>query len=158
MSGLRLLVLICRLSIDSRGSENSYTYIGEIVVPIVLFVFCLYVLIPEIRHQLRVFRSQSWSVTSGTVQKGQVLHSGPAKYLQLPFRSLLGYAYKVNGKPYCGLFVLPTEDMEAAEKLQKQCEGKQVSVKYDPESPEISLLADRQLLGRRIIQKPPWLD
>jgi len=80
------------------------------------------------------------------------------KYLQLPFRSLLGYAFKVNDEPYWGLFVLAAEDMEVAEKLQKQADGKRVTVKYDPENPEISLLVDKELLGRRVVQNPPWLD
>ncbi len=105
-----------------------------------------------------MFRSRSWSIAHGTVQKGQILHSGPAKYLQLPFRSLLGYSYEVNGNPYWGLFVLPAEDMEAAEKLQKQAVGKSVTVKYDPKSPEISFLEERELLGRRVVQNPTWLD
>ncbi len=122
-----------------------------------LIVLTLYAAIPEIRHQLRIVRSRSWPIVHGTVQKGQILHSGPAKYLQLPFRSLLGYAYEVNGDPYWGLFVLVAEDMEAAEKLQKDADGKRVTVKYDPKSPEISLLVDKELLGRRIAQNPTWL-
>jgi hypothetical protein len=85
------------------------------------------------------------------------MHSGPVKYLQLPFRSLPGYSYEVNGKPYWGLFVLPVEDMEAAEKLQKLAVGKSVTVRYDPKSPEISLFEERELLGRRVEQNPTWL-
>lgn len=94
----------------------------------------------------------------GKAQKGQILHSGPVKYLQLPFRSLLGYAYEVSGKSYCGLFVLAAEDMEMAENLQTQAAGKSVSVKYNPKSPEISLLEERELLGHRVAQNPTWLD
>jgi len=48
--------------------------------------------------------------------------------------------------------------MEAAEKLQKQAVGKSVTVKYDPKSPEISFLEERELLGRRVVQNPTWLD
>jgi hypothetical protein len=104
-----------------------------------------------------MFRSRSWPLAYGTVQKGEILHSGPVKYLQLPFRSLLGYSYEVNGKRFWGLFVLPVEDIEAAEKLQKQAVGKSVTVRYDPKSPEISLLEERELLGRRVEQNPTWL-
>jgi len=78
--------------------------------------------------------------------------------LYVPFRSLLGYAYKVNGRPYWGLFALVAEDRETAEKLQKQAEGSPVTVRYNPKNPEVSILGDRELLGRRVVQDPMWLD
>ena len=92
------------------------------------------------------------------MQKGEILHSGPTRYLQMPFRSLLGYAYRVNDNRYSGIFVLVAEDMESAERLQLQADGKPVRVKYDPKDPGVSVLVDRELLGRRIIQDPMWLD
>ncbi len=78
--------------------------------------------------------------------------------MYVPFRSLLGYAYKVNGQSYWGLFALVAEDRDTAEKLQKQAEGKPVSVRYNPKAPDVSLLEDREFLGRKVVQDPLYLD
>lgn len=110
------------------------------------------------RHQAKVFRSRNWPSIQGTVQKGEILQSGATRFLKVPFRSLLGYAYTVDGRPYWGLFVLIAEDRETAEKLQKQTEGMAVRLRYNPESPSESLLNDKDLLGRRVIQDPFYLD
>jgi hypothetical protein len=90
--------------------------------------------------------------------EGRDIESGATTFLKIPFRSLLGYAYKVNGRPYWGLFALIAEDRETAEKLQKQAEGRPVTVRYNPKSPEVSFLEDRELLGRRVVQDPMYLD
>lgn len=108
--------------------------------------------------QSRVFRSRSWPVVPGTVQKGEILSRGATTFLQVPFRSLLGYAYNANGRSYCGLFALIAEDRDAAEKLQKQGEGRPVTVRFNPKSPEESLLVDREFLGRKVMQDPFYLD
>ena len=130
----------------------------EIVIVIAMVTLSAWVMVRAVRYQSRLFRSRSWPVVPGSVQKGEILHSGPTKILQLPFRSLLGYAYKVNGRPYWGLFALVAEDRETAEKLQKQAEGSPVTVGYNPKNPEVSLLEDKELLGRRVVQDPMWLD
>lgn len=139
-------------------AQNFYDELGKTALIAILLSLCLYALIPEISHGVRIFRSQNWPKVSGTVQKGEVLHSGPARYLQLPFRSLLGYAYQVNGTSYWGLFVVPVNDMWEAEVMQKRALGKLVTVKYDPKRPSVSLLADREICGRRITQHPTWLS
>jgi hypothetical protein len=130
----------------------------EAVIAAVFGTLAVWRIIPEIRHQFRMWRSQSWPVVHGTVQKGEVLHSGGGRASFLPFRSLLGYAFSVDGRSYWGVFVLAAEDMQTAEKLQKQAEGIAATVQYDPKNPEISFLVDRELLGRRIVQDPRWLD
>ena len=109
-------------------------------------------------HQSKIFRSRSWPVVPGTVQKGEILSRGATKILYVPFRSLLGYSYKGNSLPYWGLFAFIAEDRKTVEKLQLQAEGKPVTVRYNPKSPEESLLEDRGLLGRRVIQDPFYLD
>jgi hypothetical protein len=111
-----------------------------------------------LRYQSRLFRSRNWPAVAGTVQRGEILQKGATTFLKVPFRSLLGYAYKVDGRPYWGLFALIAEDRETAEKLQMQAEGRSVAVKYNPKAPEVSVLEDRQLLGRRVIQDPMYLD
>jgi hypothetical protein len=111
-----------------------------------------------VRYQSKIFRSRSWPVVPGTVQKGEVLQRGATKFLYVPFRSLLGYAYQVNGRSYWGLFALKAEDRYTAEKLQTQAEGKPVTIRYNPKAPEQSLLENREFLGRRVIQDPLYLD
>lgn len=130
----------------------------ELLIVVVLVTRSASFVVPEIRYQFKLMRSGSWPVVQGAVQKGEFLHAGPTKYLQLPFRSLLGYAYNVNNDPYWGSFVLAAEDRNVAEKLRGQADRQPVSVKYDPKRPQISALVDRVLLGRRLIQDPMWLS
>ena len=37
-------------------------------------------------------------------------------------------------------------------------EGRPVTVRYDPKTPEVSLLEDREFLGRKIVRDPLYLD
>jgi hypothetical protein len=130
----------------------------EMIIILILAAGSVSFVTPEIRYQLRVFRSRQWPTANAIVQKGEVLHSGTTTFLTLPFRSLLGYRYSVNADSYWGLFVLVTEDMEAGQALQKQADGKPLAIKYDPKHPNISVVATKELLGRRIIQYPRWMD
>ena len=131
---------------------------AEIALALALGTFGAWVMVRAVRYQSKLFRSRTWPVAPGTVQKGEILHSGATKVLYVPFRSLLGYAYKVNGQSYWGLFALVAEDRETAEKLQQQAEGRAVAVRYNPKTPEVSLLEDREFLGRRVVQDPVYLD
>jgi hypothetical protein len=128
------------------------------VIAIVGGTLALWGITRAVRYQSKLFRSRNWPTVPGTVQKGEILRSGATKILYVPFRSLLGYAYQVNGQPYWGLFALIAEDRETAEKLQVHADGRLVTVRYNPRSPEVSLLEDREFLGRRVIQDPIYLD
>jgi len=64
----------------------------------------------------------------------------------------------VPGESYRGLFALVAEDRETAEKLQQQAEETAVTARYNPKTPEVSLLEDREFLGRRVVQDPVYLD
>jgi len=130
----------------------------EIALGIAVGAFAVWGIGRAIRYHAKLFRSRAWPVVPGTVQKGEILHSGATKILYVPFRSLHGYAYKVDGRSYWGLFALIAEDRETAEKLQQQAEGRTVSVRYNPKTPEVSILADREFLGRRVVQDPMYLD
>ena len=111
-----------------------------------------------VRYQAKLFRSRTWPVVRGTVEQGEILNSGATTILYVPFRSMFGYAYDVNGRSYRGRFALIAEDRETAETLQRQAEGKAVNVRYNPTTPERSLLDDREFLGRRVVQDPLYLD
>ena len=77
----------------------------------------------------------------------------------LPFcyHSVFGYAFKANGSRYAGFFALATDDEDSAAALQKQVPGTTVTVRYKFNNPDVSLLEDEQILGRRIIQNPHLL-
>ena len=110
------------------------------------------------RYQLKLFRSRNWPIAPGTVQRGEILQRGATTFLYVPCRSLMGYSYTVNGRPYFGFFALVAEDRQDAENLQKQAEGQAVTVRFNPKSPAESLLDDRKLLGRSVKQDPFYLD
>jgi hypothetical protein len=106
-----------------RRTNTGSDSLLEAAIAAVLGTVAVWMMIPQIRHQSRMWRSQSWPVVHGAVQKGEVLHSGGGRTSFLPFRSLLGYAFRVDGRPYWGLFVLAAEAMQTAEKLLKQADG-----------------------------------
>src|SRR6476661_997843 len=97
-------------------------HLAEIALAVAVGAFAAWAIVRAVRYQSKLFRSRTWPVAPGTVQRGEILQSGATKILYVPFRSLLGYAYKVNGQSYWGLFALVAEDRETAEKLQKQAE------------------------------------
>jgi|SRR5579862_9062785 len=111
-----------------------------------------------VRYHLKLFRSRNWPTVRGTVQKGEILQGGATTFLYVPCRSLLGYSYTIDGSPYFGFFAFIAQDRETAEKLQKEAEGQAVTVRYNPKSPAESLLDNRELLGRRVMQDPFYLD
>jgi hypothetical protein len=46
-----------------------------------------------------------------------------------------------------GSFGLEAVDEEEAHALQKEASGDGVTVRYNPENPDVSILEDRQILG-----------
>jgi hypothetical protein len=46
---------------------------------------------------------------------------------------------------------------EDALAMQKEMSGMAVTVRYDPENPDVSILEDREICGRRITQNPHWV-
>ena len=133
-------------------------HFAEIGLSVAVGAFATWAMVRVVSYQSKLFRSRNWPVVPGTVQKGEILQSGATTILYVPFRSLLGYAYKVDGKSHWGLFALVAEDRETAEKLQTQAEGRSVTVRYNPKAPGVSLLKDREFLGRKVVQDPLYLD
>lgn len=139
-------------------SQVAIVDLIRVMIGVVGAAIGLWFIVPEVRFALRTLRSANWPVVEGLLQKGEVIERGATKFLQLPCRSLLGYRYSVNGNSYWGIFVVPAEDTQTGEKLQRQAEGKPVRIKYDPNNPSISIVLDKELLGRPIKQYPYWLD
>jgi hypothetical protein len=113
----------------------------------------------EIRYFIRTRRSLRWPTVPGIVQKGEILFPGWPKYIRsASFQSRCSYVYMVDGRSHFGVFVVTAEDAQSAERFQKQSDGAAVTVRYHPKNLDISLLADKEVAGRRIVQDPLWFD
>jgi hypothetical protein len=108
------------------------------------------------RFTIRRGQSRSWPVAQGTIQSCRV-EKGLNFLAPFRYYSVFGYAFKANGSRYAGFFALPTDDEDSAVALQKQAPGTTVTVRYKSNNPDVSLLEDEQILGRRIIQNPHLL-
>ena len=73
------------------------------------------------------------------------------------YRSIFGYVFPANGSRYAGFFAVEGNNEEEAYALQKQAAGTGVTVRYDPENPDVSILEDGTILGRRVMQNPHWV-
>ena len=113
--------------------------------------------VQSLRLQFRKRQSRSWPSASGTVQRYAV-EKGYDFWAPDTYRSILSYTFSANGSPrYAGLFAVRVEDEDTAKLLQKQAEGANVTVRYNPKNPDISLLEEEQILGHRITQNAHWL-
>jgi hypothetical protein len=112
-----------------------------------------------IRFFVRTRRAPHWPSIPGKIERADVLPPGSSPYLRLlSFRSMFSYAYMVNGSKYWGSFVVVAEDLQSATELQQRVDGCAVMVRYDPKNPRISLLGDKEIVGRQIIQDPMYFD
>lgn len=111
-------------------------------------------------HRLRLDfkkrRSRHWPTTTGTVQPCSLVR-GFGLWAPDLYRCVLGYAFRANESRYAGFFVVEAQDEETAQTLQKQAKGTSVTVRYNPLDPDVSLLDDERILGRRITQNPHWI-
>jgi len=102
-------------------------------------------------------RSRGWPIAVGTVQPVGVKPGwgflAPAQY-----RSIFAYTFRANGsRSYVGCFAVEAGREGDALDIQKEMRGMGVTVRYDPGNPDISILEDRRICGRRITQNPHWL-
>ena len=123
---------------------------------------CLEFLVAGLRYVRFAFKrnqSRSWPRTSGTVQAYRVEEKrgllgllGLNRYL-----SVFGYAFSANESRYAGFFALEADSEEMAQTIQRQAVGITVTVRYNSSNPDVSLLEDEMILGRKTIQNPHWL-
>lgn len=110
----------------------------------------------SLRLGLRRAQSRNWPLVSGTVQRAYVLPKwgwwAPGEY-----RSIFGYALPANGSRYAGFFALEANNEQDADALQKQLPGTTVMLRYNPGNPDISILQDERVAGRKLTQSPHWL-
>jgi len=109
----------------------------------------LVLLAQTLRLEWRRRQSRGWPLAAGTVQRCCVMPR--------TFKSVFGYAFAANGSTYAGFFALPTQNPDEADALQKHATGTAVMVRYNPQNPDVSILEERTILGRRVTQNPHWL-
>jgi hypothetical protein len=112
--------------------------------------------VQSLRLAWRRGRSRSWPTAPGTVQPAGV-NRGWGFWAPAQYRSIFAYAFAANGSRYAGFFALEADREEDALAMQKQMTGTGVTVRYHPENPDVSILEDRQILGRRLTQNPHWV-
>ena len=99
--------------------------------------------------------STGWASATGIVQQSHV-RSGYG-FAANGHLSVFGYAFPANGSRYAGFFGLEAVNEEMAETLQKEVPGTQVSVRYNPDNPDESVVEDEYIRGRKLTQNPHWL-
>jgi hypothetical protein len=62
------------------------------------------------------------------------------------------YAFSVRGRTYEGWFVLMTPEHGFADDTTDKLRGKEVMVRYNPKHPKDSVLVDREILGKTVMQ------
>jgi hypothetical protein len=116
----------------------------------------LIVVFQNLRLSFKRRQSRGWPAAFGTVQCCCV-QKGYGFWAPNIYRSVLGYAFRANESRYAGFFALEAEDEETAQLLQKKANGTRVKVRYNPENPDVSLLEDERIFGRKMTQNPHWL-
>jgi len=119
-----------------------------IFLPIVWFVLS-FMIFRDLRFTFKKRASEKWPTIEAVIEAGEVGLRG------LLCRVHFTYSYQVYGQRRTGRFSLLTNS-KSAEALKQTLIGKKTSVKYDTRDPDISLLSERQFMGRRVMQGPSW--
>jgi len=120
-----------------------------ILLPIILIVLSV-MIFRELRFIFKKRASENWPAIDAVIDAGEVGLRG------LLCRVHFTYSYEVNGQRRTGRFSLLTDGNKSAEALRQTLVGKKTSVKYDTRDPDISLLSEQSLMGRRVMQGPSW--
>jgi hypothetical protein len=120
-----------------------------IFLPIVLIVLSI-MIFRDLRFTFRKRASEKWPAIEAVIDAGEIGFRG------LLCRVHFTYSYEVNGQRRTGRFSLLTNSNKSGEALKQTLIGKKTGVKYDTRDPDISLLAERQFMGERVMQGPSW--
>src|SRR5271165_1010590 len=95
-----LSIALRRCSLRQRNRSSMHFGLVNSLIAIFGGAVALWAITRAVRYQSKVFRSRNWPIVPGAVQKAEVLQRGATSLLRVPFRSLLGYSYEVDGRPY----------------------------------------------------------
>jgi hypothetical protein len=128
-----------------------------IVFQLAVLAGIVYMFFVDARYTLRRRASKNWPATAATIDSGIVGSSGPLASLpSILYRVHFTYSYQVNGLQHSGRFFCLTQGKQRGEELRRALVGKSVSVRYDVRKPEVALLVDDELAGKRVMQGPSW--
>jgi hypothetical protein len=130
--------------------------VDAILLPIIL-IGLSYMVFCDLRYTLRKRASKNWPSVEATIDGGIVGFRGPLSALpSFLYRVHFTYSYRVNGLQYSGRFFLLADGRKSGEEFRQVLTGKRFLVKYDSRQPGVSLLIDREMMGKRVMGGPSW--
>jgi hypothetical protein len=119
----------------------------ELVIGLVLVTILGLLLLSKKRFAAK---AETWPVTEARVENVflDVSSRGPNRVEQT--HTVLAYAYAIGDSYYSGQITLWAGQV-SLESVEKEMVGRQISVHYNPEKPEISIFLKREVLGRLVV-------
>lgn len=130
--------------------------LGDAILLPIIFAVLGVMVFRDLRYTLRKRASRNWPTVEAVIEAGDI---GPRAISFLPrllYRVYFTYSYRVSDVKCTGRFCLLAGSKQAAETLKQALTGKGTVVRYDVRDPGISLLSDHQMMGKRVMQGPPW--
>ena len=115
------------------------------VILATLFAFCCWAVF---RNRVRVWSARNWPVSRGHIEFGTVLQN-ETRYGTY-YIARLEYSYTVGGEYYSGNYENGFFSEVAAQHLVDDLSGKDVFVRHNPNSPDVSAI-------RKEDQRPVWI-
>jgi hypothetical protein len=140
-------------TITLRGFQMNW---ADAIFLLIVFVVLGVMFFRDLRYTLRKRASENWPTVEAVVETGDI---GPRAISSLPrllYRVYFTYTYRVSNVKCTGRFCLLAGSKKTAETLKQALTGKSTVVRYDVRDPSISLLSDRQMMGKRVMQGPSW--
>ena len=109
---------------------------------LLILPFLAWLLLAQIRYMVRQYKSVGWPVIDATIQNGPTgfVPIGSGRGQGTPAWSV-GYAFRLNGSTYTGLFALYGSEDEV-ERVRMHFSGGSIRVRYDSANPSVSYLSE----------------
>jgi hypothetical protein len=127
------------------------------VIQLLTMILVSYMIFADLRYTLRKRASKNWPTTLATIDSARVGFRGPFSGIpRIFYRVHFIYSYEAGGSKRNGRFFILVRSKEGGEDLERAVVGRKVIIKYDDRNPNVALLVDRELAGKRIVQGPSW--
>lgn len=118
---------------ESVITTGASSWIWWLILP-----FLAWLLLTQIRYMGRQYRSAGWPIIDATVQRGPTGFVPIGRGEGTP-ACFVGYAFRLNGTTYTGLFAL-YGNRDDVERVRKNFSGGSIRVRYNPANPSVSCL------------------
>jgi hypothetical protein len=126
----------------------------QIVFILVLLILLFRIVIPSFRYTWRKRASRNWPITGAVIEEAHIKRGTKTTHaFGLMCTVYLTYWYNLYGVRHTGEFALMSDKSEA-EQLTRSLVGGKVTIQYDTNHPEISLVSEVRLLGKKVLQDP----